>query len=123
MLGETIIIQTQKGIFAVATRSKMRGKPSSSSTSPTIDVLRPSFQRSLLAQNKSPKTVKTYLEALDLFQRFLVVHGMPLAVSSIRREHAESFIADLLAHWRPNTANNRYRGCNNFSNGVRKMVK
>ncbi len=93
----------------MATRSKTSSKASSVSTSPTVDVLRPSFQRTLLAQNRSPKTVKTYLESLSLFQAFLVKQGMPQAVSSIRREHVESFIADLLERWKPNTANNRYR--------------
>lgn len=39
---------------------------------------------------------------------------MPQAVSSIRSEHLESFIADLLARWKPNTANNRYRGLQQF---------
>jgi len=39
---------------------------------------------------------------------------MPQAVTSIRREHVESFIADLLARWKPNTANNRYRGLQQF---------
>lgn len=96
------------------TRSKTRTKRPSESTFPTVEVLRPSFRRSLLAQNKSPRTVKTYLEALGLFQRFLVEQGMPQSVSSVRREHVESFIADLLSRWKPNTANNRYRGLQQF---------
>lgn len=98
----------------MATRSRTRAKASLGSTSPSVEVLRPSFQRSLLAQNKSPRTVKTYLEALSLFQGFLVEQGMPRLVSNIRREHVESFIADLLARWKPNTANNRYRGLQQF---------
>jgi site-specific recombinase XerD len=99
---------------------RMATKPSSRSTSsrqiaiPGVDDLRPSFLRGLLAQNKSPKTLKTYLETLDLFQRFLVEQGMPLEVSHIRRVHAESFITDLLARWKPATANNRYRGLQQF---------
>ena len=98
----------------MATRPKTRAKASSGSTSTTFEVLRPSFQRSLLAQNKSPKTVKTFGGIGPLSQRFLVPQGMPQAVSSIRCEHPESFIADLLARWKPNTANNRYRGLQQF---------
>ena len=78
----------------MATRSETGSKASSVSTSPTVEVLRPSFQRSLPAQNKSPKTVKTYLEALRPFQAFVVELGMPQAVTSLRRDHVESFIAD-----------------------------
>ena len=51
---------------------------------------------------------------MGLFQRFLVPQGMPQAVSSIRSEHPESFIADLLARWKPNTAKDRYRGLQQF---------
>ena len=98
----------------MATRSKTSSKAFSVSSSPTVDVLRPSFQRTLLAQNKSPKTVKTYLEALRMFQVFLVEQGMPQSVTSVRREHVESFIANPLARWKPNTANNRYRGLQQF---------
>jgi len=39
---------------------------------------------------------------------------MPLLVANIRREHVESFIADLLARWKPATANNRYRALQQF---------
>jgi site-specific recombinase XerD len=34
---------------------------------------------------------------------------MPTAIDAIAREHVEAFIADLLEHWTPNTASNRYR--------------
>jgi len=39
---------------------------------------------------------------------------MPSDVADIRREHVESFIADLLLKWKPATANNRYRGLQSF---------
>ena len=81
---------------------------------PTVDNLSPSFQRGLLAQSKSLKTVKTYIESLDLLQRFLGDRGMPQQVSHICREHVESFIADVLTRWEPTTANNRYRGLQQF---------
>ena len=35
-------------------------------------------------------------------------------VADIKREHIENFIADMLARWKPATANNRYRGLQSF---------
>jgi site-specific recombinase XerD len=79
-----------------------------------IRVLGDSFRRSLLAENKSPRTVQTYMEALRLFGAFLADKGMPTEIPNIRREHVESFIADLLARWKPATANNRHRALQAF---------
>ncbi len=45
---------------------------------------------------------------------FLAARGMPTDVGAIRREHVESFIADLLARWKPTTAANRYRSLQAF---------
>ena len=39
---------------------------------------------------------------------------MPSAADNVRQEHIEVFIADLLAHWRPSTASNRYRALQAF---------
>lgn len=39
---------------------------------------------------------------------------MPIQVAAIRREHVEAFIEDLLKKWSPATANNRYRGLQQF---------
>lgn len=73
-----------------------------------------SFRRSLLAENLAPKTIKLYTEAVDLFGAFLAEQGMPTTVAAITREHVETFIADQLARWRPNTASSRYRGLRRF---------
>ncbi len=81
---------------------------------PTLTELAPSFERSLLAENKSPKTVKAYMEALRLFRGFLADQGMPQAVEGVRREHIETFVADQLARWKPTTANIRYRSLQQF---------
>lgn len=75
----------------------------------TYTLLGQSFRRSLLAQNKSPRTVQTYLEAHRLFGEFLRDRGMPLDAANVRREHVEAWIAELLQRWRPATASNRYR--------------
>ena len=73
-----------------------------------------SFRRSLLAQNKSPRTVQTYGEALTQFGDFLASQGMPQDIAHIRREHVEAFIAFLLERYKPATASNRYRGIRAF---------
>jgi site-specific recombinase XerD len=74
-----------------------------------LATLIPSFERSLRAGNKSPKTVETYGEACRQLVAFLVDRGMPTDAASIRREHVEAFVEHLLERWKPATANNRYR--------------
>ncbi|HEX2275160.1 MAG TPA: tyrosine-type recombinase/integrase [Acidimicrobiales bacterium] len=74
-----------------------------------LATLIPSFERSLRAANKSPKTVKGYGEAARQLVAFLRDRGMPTAAAKVRREHIEVFMEHLLSRWRPATANNRYR--------------
>ena len=71
-----------------------------------------SFSIHLKAANRSPRTQETYLEAANQFLRFTQERGMPQKLSSIRREHVETFIVYLLEERRlaASTANNRYRG-------------
>lgn len=71
-------------------------------------ILARSFERSLRAENKSPRTVQTYCEAVRLFGEFLTEKGMPTNVADIRREHIESWLADLLARYKATTVNTRY---------------
>lgn len=39
---------------------------------------------------------------------------MPTEVSAIAREHVEAYLEDVLAHWKPATANNRFRALQQF---------
>jgi len=73
-----------------------------------------SFERSLRAANKSPKTVETYLDSVTQFERFLTTRGMPTDVEAIAREHVEAWIEELLAKWKPATASVRYRALHSF---------
>lgn len=59
-----------------------------------------SFARHLRAANLTPKTQRTYLDALAAFARFLTDAGIPTEGAAIRREHVEAFIADQLARSR-----------------------
>jgi site-specific recombinase XerD len=73
-----------------------------------------SFRTSLEAANKSPRTVKAYLESVRLFADHLEAAGMPTLASSITREHVESFVAALLSRFKPATASVRYRSLQAF---------
>jgi site-specific recombinase XerD len=71
-----------------------------------------SFERHLRAENKSARTVETYLEAVLQLDGFLAARGLDLAAAS--REDLEAFLAGLLARWKPATAANRYRALRVF---------
>jgi len=65
---------------------------------PTIgdyEELVASWRLALRAENKSPSTLVTYLSAADELGRYLAEHGMPRRLAAIRREHVESWVADL----------------------------
>lgn len=79
-----------------------------------LDSLLESWRRHLRAQRISPATISTYSTAVGQLTRFLEWQGMPTAPAGIRREHVEAFITDILEHWKPATAHNRYRGCHAF---------
>ena len=73
-----------------------------------------SFGRHIRAENLSPQTYEAYVGATKQFHQYLLEKGMPVNVAAIRREHVEAFITHLLEHWKPATANNRYRGVQAF---------
>ena len=66
-----------------------------------IEANATSFRRHLRAENLSPKTTKTYGEAVDQLAGFLRERGMPGRLAHIRREHVESFIEHLRERWAP----------------------
>ena len=84
------------------------------STAGGIAALLPSWRRSLAARRVSPRTIATYRTSAEQLAAHLAARGMPAAVASVRREHVESFIEDLLATKAPATAHNRFRGCQAF---------
>jgi site-specific recombinase XerD len=81
-----------------------------------LRVLTRSFELSLRARNRSPKTIRSYIETVDLFADFLVEVGMPTEVDKINREHIEAFVARQLEQWRPKTAHVRYGNLRQFFN-------
>jgi site-specific recombinase XerD len=79
-----------------------------------VTALAASFRRALRARNRSPRTVRTYLEAVDGLARFLAERGMPTQVAAIRREHVEAYVESLLDRWTAATALNRYASLKQF---------
>jgi len=79
-----------------------------------VDELIASWTRSLRSRNRSPKTIRGYREAAELFLGFLAARGCPVRLDEITREHVESFIEDQLARWRPTTALTRYQALRQF---------
>src|SRR5215204_3113398 len=77
-------------------------------------VLNRSFRRTLEAENKSPRTIEAYTDAVRLLATYCQAHGHPLLAGEFRREHIQDFIADQLGRWKPATAHNRYRGLHAF---------
>jgi site-specific recombinase XerD len=82
----------------------------------SVDVrgLARSFARGLRAENKSPRTVETYLASVEQLVQFLEQQGMPSEPSSITREHVEAFVLHLLETRSASTASNRFRSLQQF---------
>jgi site-specific recombinase XerC len=77
-------------------------------------VLNRSFRRTLEAENKSPRTIEAYTDAVRLLATYCQAHGQPVLAGELQRQHVQAFISDQLAHWKPATAHNRYRGLHAF---------
>ena len=102
------------GSIATAQQDKISGEVFPQGPSPAFIGLLTSWRRHLAAENKAPKTLETYTEALSTFGRFLVGRRMPTDPADVTREHVEEFISHLLQHYRPATAANRYRALGTF---------
>jgi site-specific recombinase XerD len=61
----------------------------------TVPAAVESYRRHLRAENKSPATISTYLNALQRFAAFLAARELPLDVRAVRREDIEAFLVDL----------------------------
>jgi site-specific recombinase XerD len=79
-----------------------------------IPALLPSWQRSLRAARRSPRTIQSYSESAEQLAAFLVRRGMPTEVNAIHREHVEAFIVDLAERFRPATVGVRFKSLQQF---------
>jgi len=83
-------------------------------------TLRDGFALSLRAEGKSPKTLKTYLEAIDKLLAFVQERGMP-ELPSLTAEHLREFFGALYAIGnKPATVSNRYRALKRFFSWLRE---
>lgn len=74
-----------------------------------MSPLVPSFERSLRARRRSPKTIRSYTEAAELFVAHQAERGRPLVPAEVTRADVEEFIVAQLGAWSPSTAATRYR--------------
>ena len=72
------------------------------------------FLRHLAAENKAPRTAENYRDATRQLYTFLRDQGMPTQIEHVKREHIESFIADLLERWSALNAETRFKGIQQF---------
>ena len=73
-----------------------------------------SFALHLKAQNKSERTIQSYIEGVTQFIEYLCSNGMPTYPARINREYIESFMAHLLLKWKPATASNRFKSLQQY---------
>jgi site-specific recombinase XerC len=88
--------------------------PASPPPGATLPALNASFRRTLRAEDKSERTVKSYTEAVGLLADFLAKRDHPLTVNAVKRADVRDFVADQLERWKPATALNRYRSLQAF---------
>jgi len=74
-----------------------------------IRTLLPDWKRHLRAKNRTKETIASYERCGLSLAEYLVAQGMPTLVGSIRREHVEAFLADLLERVSPATTAKHYR--------------
>jgi site-specific recombinase XerC len=80
----------------------------------SVDDLGRSFERHLRAERKSPRTVETYLEAVQLLTAFLARRDGGWTLLDVRREDVEAFLVELHERCTPATVANRYRSLRRF---------
>ncbi len=83
-------------------------------TASSVDDIGRSFERHLRAERKSPRTVKTYLEAVQLLRAFLAHHDGGRTLLEARRQDIEAFLVHLHERCTPATVANRYRSLRRF---------
>jgi len=80
-----------------------------------LDVLADSFELSLRAGNKAPRTIDVYLDSLRQLSAFLRSAGMPTDVDRLAREHIEMFEVQLQERGlKPTTISVRHRALQAF---------
>jgi len=79
-----------------------------------LTPLIPSFERSLRARRRSPKTIRAYGDAARMFAKYQGDAGRSLDPGRVKRGDVEDFIAAQLDQWSPSTAATRFRCLQQF---------
>ena len=78
------------------------------------------WKLSLQSDNKSEKTLRSYIDTVLGFGEFLLAKRLPTNVAEIRREHVERYQTDQLDRFSENTAALRHRTLKVFFNWLMK---
>ena len=80
----------------------------------TLEILIPSWERSLRAGNKAPRTIRSYGDSARSFEVFSREKLGVATADRVTRETVETFIEDQLSRFKPTTAAVRYRSLQQF---------
>ena len=81
----------------------------------TLDDLIDSFEISLRAANRAPRTIAQYVdESLAQFRRWMAEHEPDVAPSKITRQHVESYLAEITSTRSASTAQTRHKALRLF---------
>jgi site-specific recombinase XerD len=81
----------------------------------TLDDLIDSFEISLRAANRAPRTITQYVEeSLAQFRRWMAEHEPDVAPSQITRQHVESYLAEIASTRSASTAQTRHKAVRLF---------
>lgn len=79
------------------------------------DTFREALEVDVKKRRKSPRTLKAYMDAVQLLGQYLADHRLPQAVSRIRARDIDQFLVSLADRGnKPATVNNRYRSLRPF---------
>jgi integrase len=102
-----------RGPDTMTTKTKVKGK------APDLAALLTSWQLDLDAQNKSPKTIKHYVEGSRMFIRWCETNGVTPELTKL---NIQTWMAELLANGaQPGTARARYAALRRFSAWLHKQ--
>jgi len=79
-----------------------------------LTPLIPSFERSLRARRRSPRTIRAYGDAARMFTEYQAEAGRTLDPDRVKRGDVEDFIGAQLDQWSPSTAATRFRCLQQF---------
>jgi site-specific recombinase XerD len=99
---------------AEPSRGSNRSAAPSGHPSTRIRDTLPAWERALRARNRSPKTIRSYLDSARLLDAFLSAESSPIRLSDLTPEHVELFLDHQLMLFRPATAALRFRSLRQF---------